>query len=48
LERLQDEHVEGALQQLDSIAIDFPFGFHGCRESTSMAVDCLLAALRGA
>ena len=41
-EVLQVEHVERALKQLNAILIAFCFWFHGCRQSTSLAVECQL------
>src|SRR5581483_11778799 len=40
LQRLQNEHVECSLQQLNSVFI-LVFLVHRCRHSTRTAVDCL-------
>src|ERR1700728_388830 len=42
LEGLEDEHVEGALKDFDSIAVGIWLRSHCSRQSTSSAVGCLL------
>src|SRR5579872_5706583 len=46
LQGLQNEHVEGSLQQLNSVFI-LIFLAHRCRHSTRLEVDCLLPLYGG-